>query len=395
MKTLAMSIIFGSSFFCSSIFSQNNQPAGALGLPGDNLNLYGVLSLFQSSATLEEFEQKLNAEDSKINNLDLDGDGKIDYIKVFDHVNGTSHAIVLQDEINDKESQDVAVIEVEKDKNNQIQVQIIGDEQLYGKDYIIEPSNGTPNPGYSGNTNSNTNVSPEGKTTVVNNNYYNTTEVSGGGVGLGYAVATWGIIHFIFAPTYVVYTSPWHRNYYPTYWHPWHPIYYDEYYGHWHNHPGYVYYHPAYTYRAPIAHSYYAPRRTTSVVVQQRIIEKRDYNNTYRETRPENRERHINNEHQPIRENRQSPPRQNSEARPAEPANNNNHVAPSQHHAARSEARPANNQNVKPAAKPANNQNARPANNQNNKSAVRPAPKQNSKPEERQNKKGDRKSEER
>jgi len=44
-----------------------------LDLPGDNLNLYAVLKLFQESETLEGFERKLNEEDSEINNLDLDG----------------------------------------------------------------------------------------------------------------------------------------------------------------------------------------------------------------------------------------------------------------------------------------------------------------------------------
>ena len=33
------------------------QKADSLGLPGDNLNLYAVLKLFQESATLEGFEK--------------------------------------------------------------------------------------------------------------------------------------------------------------------------------------------------------------------------------------------------------------------------------------------------------------------------------------------------
>ena len=356
-KTLLISIIIGSSVFCYSVFSQNNQPTGTLGLPGDNLNLYGVLSLFQSSATLEEFEQKLNAEDSKINNLDLDGDGKTDYIKVFDNVNGNAHAIVLQDVVNEKESQDVAVREVEKDKNNQIQIQVIGDEQLYGKDYIIEPANNTPNPGYSGNEN--TNGANEGKTTVVNNNYYNTTNYAGNGAGVAYAVGTWSIIHFIFAPSYVMYISPFRWGFYPTYWHPWHPIFYNDYYGHWHNHPSYGYYHQAHAYRAPIAHSYYAPRRTTSVIVHQRIVERHENNNNHnRVVSPEHNMRQMNNK-QPIRDNRQAPPRPSPAARPTAHDNNNMHATPSAHPAPRSVQ--------KPAAKPAQKQNARPEPKQNNR----------------------------
>ncbi len=38
-----------------------------LDLPGDNLNLYAVLKIFQESETLEGFEKKLNDEANKIN----------------------------------------------------------------------------------------------------------------------------------------------------------------------------------------------------------------------------------------------------------------------------------------------------------------------------------------
>ncbi len=124
-----------------------------LNLPGDNLNLYAVMDLFQQSETLEGFERNLNAEDQKINNLDLNGDNYIDYIKVIDYPDGNDHTIVLQVAINARENQDVAVITVFKDKKGQIFVQMIGDEYLYGKDYIIEPYYAeTPNPAYTGNT---------------------------------------------------------------------------------------------------------------------------------------------------------------------------------------------------------------------------------------------------
>ena len=68
------------------VFSQTgNQTAKdttSLGLPGDNLDLYAVLDLFQKSKTIEEFEKSLNLEKTGINNLDLDLDGKVDFIKV-------------------------------------------------------------------------------------------------------------------------------------------------------------------------------------------------------------------------------------------------------------------------------------------------------------------------
>ena len=116
------------AFLCAFSFCVNaqNTEEQKLNLPGDNLNLYAVLNLFQESETLELFEKNLNAEDSKINNLDLNNDEKTDYIKVIDNVDGETHLIILQVAINDKENQDVAVFVVTKSGNNEIQIQLIG-----------------------------------------------------------------------------------------------------------------------------------------------------------------------------------------------------------------------------------------------------------------------------
>ena len=79
-----------------SIFSQNSKEPEALGLPGDNLNLYAVLELFQNSKTIEDFETSLNKEDMKINNLDLNNDKEIDFIKVVSKKNGEAFTFVLE-----------------------------------------------------------------------------------------------------------------------------------------------------------------------------------------------------------------------------------------------------------------------------------------------------------
>jgi len=190
--------------FCASAQTQDNND-GSLGLPGDNLNLYAVMNLFQESKTLQQFEKSLNDENSKINNLDLNGDGQTDYISVVDKVEGRAHTIVLKDAISATETQDVAVFYVNKDANNQVQIQLIGDEALYGKDYIIEPSadgNATANPGYSGN-----------EEHVVA------------------APSAWPIIGALFLRNYIAWHSPWYYGYYPNYWRPWHPLFWHSYYG--------------------------------------------------------------------------------------------------------------------------------------------------------------------
>jgi hypothetical protein len=271
--------IFLLGFLFATVKAQNYEDQ-KLGLPGDNLNLYAVLKLFQESETLEGFEKNLNDENNHINNLDLDGDGNIDYIKVEDNIDGNVHTIVLKIAVTPHENQDVAVFTVIRDANNQVQIQLIGDDELYGKDYIIEPnyegddaygSSVTPNPGYSGNVYNN-----GGQTVVV----HRTTYVE---------VAAWPVVRFIFAPAYVVWFSPWYYGYYPSYWHPWRPYYWHYYYGYHHNYYDYYYgyYRPVNHYR--YAHwndHYYNNRRSHSEVVYHRR-EAGDYKSTY--SRPETR----------------------------------------------------------------------------------------------------------
>ncbi|MDO9185721.1 MAG: hypothetical protein Q7W13_06890 [Bacteroidia bacterium] len=289
-KALFITTIIGGSFLYSPVFSQEKVAPDSLGLPGDNLNLYGVLDLFQKSETLEEFEKKLNAEDSKVNNLDLNGNDKIDYISVVDNVKGSAHAIVLQVAVNEKETQDVAVIEVEKDKDDKVQIQVVGDEQLYGKNYIIEPkedaskttTGGTPNPGYSDGKSGISGTGDEKKSTVTNttNNYYNSNNNAN---NYSYPAGSWTIVRYMYYPTYTVYVSPWRWGYYPGYWNPWAPLYWHSYYyGYHHNHyhDHYGYYHRSYSYRNNTAHDFYGQRRSTAASVDQRRVSG-DYRKTY------------------------------------------------------------------------------------------------------------------
>jgi hypothetical protein len=209
----------------TTLLAQNSQEE-YLGLPGDNLNLYAVMKLFRESKTLEEFERNLNDQNSNINNLDLDGNNRVDYLRIVDNIDGDVHTIVLQDAVNEREIQDVAVFTVQRFDNGQVMIQLTGDEELYGKNYIIEPifddpnSLETPNPGYAGNDRS-----MNGR----NITYLKTTTVE---------VGAWPLIRFIYLPTYAVWHSSWHWGYYPSYWHPWKPFYWHYYYGYhsnWYN----------------------------------------------------------------------------------------------------------------------------------------------------------------
>jgi hypothetical protein len=180
-------------------FSQTEKEPDLLGLPGDNLDLYAVLDLFQKSKTIEEFEKELNLEKTGINNLDLDLDGKVDFIKVETKQKDDDFTFILQVAVSEKETQDVAVILVSKDEKKEVTMQIVGDKDLYGKDYIIEPQDkpgSTANPGYTGDDPVKENV-PATTTTVV--------------------VQSAPIVQYVYSPAYVPYYPPYYYGYYPPY----------------------------------------------------------------------------------------------------------------------------------------------------------------------------------
>lgn len=192
-----------------------------LGLPGDNLDLYATLDLFQKSKTIEEFEASLNDEKNGINNLDLNLDGDVDFIKVVTQKDDDDFAFVLQVDVLEKETQDVAVILVTKGKEEKVTIQMVGDEDLYGKDYAIEPKLDAPavttNPAYSG---SDTIVVKSEPATVV-------------------IVESEPIVHYVYSPVYVPYYPPYYYGYYPPYYHPYPVISVNIYFGrnrHHHNH---------------------------------------------------------------------------------------------------------------------------------------------------------------
>jgi len=236
-----------------------------LGLPGDNLNLYATMKLFQESETLESFEKSLNDENSRINNLDLNGDNQVDYIMVIDYVDRDVHSIVMRAALNRDETQDVGVFTVQRFNDGTVQIQLVGDEALYGKNYIVEPifannESETPNPGYTAN---NSNVAVVSTTT--------------------YEIAAWPVVRYIFLPNYVTWHSLCHWGYYPTYWNPWRPFYWHTYYGYHYNMHNHYYSH----YRMWNHHRYhnynnfyYSNIRTYSHNVRTRI-NKGHYKNTY------------------------------------------------------------------------------------------------------------------
>src|SRR4051812_19457897 len=105
MKNFFLPCLAMAMMFSQPVFSQTGQDTASLGLPGDNLDLYAVLTLFQKSKTIEDFEKSLN--EKGMNNLDLDLDKKVDFIKVVTEKKGESYSFILRIDVSKTESQDV------------------------------------------------------------------------------------------------------------------------------------------------------------------------------------------------------------------------------------------------------------------------------------------------
>ena len=104
-----------------------------------DLDLNAVASLFGNSKDLADFEWRLNDPYSQISNLDLNGNGEVDYLRIIETTQYDIHLIVIQAVIGPDLYQDVATIEVARDRYNKTIIQIVGDPYLYGRDYIVEP----------------------------------------------------------------------------------------------------------------------------------------------------------------------------------------------------------------------------------------------------------------
>ncbi len=61
MKKSVITTVLTLLLASAAIAGSQEFPEEYLGLPGDNLNLYAVMKLFQESETLEGFERDLNA----------------------------------------------------------------------------------------------------------------------------------------------------------------------------------------------------------------------------------------------------------------------------------------------------------------------------------------------
>lgn len=97
---------------------------------GDNLDLQALGELVQTSSSAEEIESKLNSSGS-INNLDLNGDGSVDYIRVSEIGDGANRGFSFTVDMPDGTTSEVATIDIDQ-SNGVANMNIHGNQEYYG-----------------------------------------------------------------------------------------------------------------------------------------------------------------------------------------------------------------------------------------------------------------------
>lgn len=237
-KTITLLLLF---LEISISFSQENDTPE---FTGENFSLEGALVLLKKANNLEEFEKFINEKNNNVNNLDLDADGETDYVVVNDIQENDTHVIVMSIYLNETEKQDIATIGIEKTGNEEAVLQIEGDEDLYAINTIVEPVDIIEKVNPNGKGPNGFDISP---TTVIVNVWF------------------WPSVRYIYAPTYVVWKSPYRWRNYPRWWKPWKPYRYTVFYTKCTPHR--VYYSRTSTRRVVVARKIYSPKRNRSTIV--------------------------------------------------------------------------------------------------------------------------------
>jgi len=112
--------------------NSNNSTTTVTNYAGDSLDLKAVTDAAVKSKNAEEFEKLLNTTGNKLNNLDLDEDNKIDYIKVTEINNDKMKGFSLTVEVDEKEEQEICTIQFEKTSSSSSHVQTHGNHHIYG-----------------------------------------------------------------------------------------------------------------------------------------------------------------------------------------------------------------------------------------------------------------------
>ena len=104
-----------------------------------DLDLHAVAAAYSEARSTREFEQLLNSSKYMINNLDLNRDGYVDYLRVIETRKGHYYAYLIQACLAPTVFQDVATLVAER-RASTLYVEVVGDSYLYGYNYVVRPT---------------------------------------------------------------------------------------------------------------------------------------------------------------------------------------------------------------------------------------------------------------
>ncbi len=196
-----LNILFVAFVFISiSIFGQDSD------LPGQDFDLEALPGVLEKVSDFEALEKAINEEGNDVNNLDLDGNDEVDYVLIQMENDGDTYIAFLRVAMSETEYQDVATIEMEKQSSTTATFQIVGDEALYGKDYILEPEGGVVDISESSSGSSSGKGGPSP-------NFFPPPLAVHVSICVG-----------VFRPGFRLFISPYGFGIHPVWFRPWHPV---------------------------------------------------------------------------------------------------------------------------------------------------------------------------
>lgn len=198
MATVVILVLVAS---CSGDGNHDSRPVRSAQTNGDNINisvnpdvqasknldLTALAELVKKSKDATSIEAELNKPEG-INNLDLNNDKQVDYINVteYDNKDNGAKGFSFYTKLGTEESdvQDIATIEIEKGADQNVNVHVVGSQNIYG-----------------------------------DNAHYIASYPS-----RDFLIAAW-----LFS-NHPVYVSPWHYGYYPSFYNPYYRVPYSTYY---------------------------------------------------------------------------------------------------------------------------------------------------------------------
>ena len=184
-KSGFIALLAGSIFLLhSSLFAQDVTVVAPTTEAAQGLDLQAVAELFKDAENLEAFEKNLNDPEIGINNLDLDENGEVDFLRVVEHAQDDVRLIILQAALGEDDFQDVATIEVEK-SGEDYNMQVRGNEVIYGVNYYVAPA--------------------------------------------PVHIRVWPIFGWLYHPYHRPYVSVYRYGHHPRWWRPWRPVHINVY----------------------------------------------------------------------------------------------------------------------------------------------------------------------